>query len=109
MPHFLSLNQEGGRRVFMPKRHGWRTERFTLPYEKSAIASGALIVAFLLFLGTLAEPQTGRIQDQLAAWVAISGLPFAIAAVFYVEYRFRIRRTDSPRRSSSKNNLSAKC
>jgi membrane associated rhomboid family serine protease len=97
------------RRVFMPKRDGWRTERFALPYEKSAIASGALIVAFLLFLGTLAEPQTGRIRDQIAAWLAIFGLPFAIAAVFYVEYSFRNRRIDSPRRSSSKSNLSAKC
>jgi hypothetical protein len=93
----------------MPKRHGWRTERFTLPYEKSAIVSGALIVASLLLLGTLAEPQTGRIENQIAAWLAIFGLPFAIAAVFYGEYRLRNKRTPSPRRSSSKSNLSAKC
>jgi hypothetical protein len=93
----------------MSRRHGWRIERFPLPYERSAIVSGVLLVAFLLLLGALAEPQTGRIQNQVAAWLAIFALPFTIAAVFYVEYRFRNRRTTSPRRSPSKSNLSAKC
>jgi hypothetical protein len=91
----------------MRKRHGWRKQSFTLPYEKSAIASAVLIVAFLLFLGTLAEPQTGRIFHQQAAWFAILGLPLAIAAVVYVEYRSRNRH--SPRRSVPKSNFSAKC
>ena len=98
-----------GRCVCMSRRHGWRTERFPLPYERSAIISGVLLAALPLFLGTLAEPQTGRIRNQVAAYLATFGLPFLISAVFYIEYRFRNRRTASFRRRSPKSHLSAKC
>jgi hypothetical protein len=73
------------------------------------MAAVALIVAFLFFMGMLAEPQTGRIQDQRAAWLALIGLPVAVAAVFYIEYRFRNKRMASSKRSSPKSNLSVKC
>jgi hypothetical protein len=67
----------------------------SVPYEKSAAASSALIVAFVLLLGTLAEPESGLIHDQRTAWLALAGLPFAIAAIFCVEYKVRNRRQTS--------------
>jgi hypothetical protein len=73
------------------------------------IASFALIVAFLFFMGMLAEPQTGRIPDQRAAWLALIVLPVAVAAVFYIEYKVQNRRIASRKRRPSKGNLSAKC
>ena len=94
----------------MAKKHDRKTAGSALAYEKSAVAAGALIVVFLFFLGMLAEPQSGEIRNQRAAWLAFLALPFAIAAVFYVEYRFRNRRiASSVNRSSPQGNLSAKC
>jgi hypothetical protein len=92
----------------MPKRRR-KCEDLTFPYEKSAIASGALIVAFLLFLAMLAEPQSGRIRDQRAVWVAMIALPFAIAAVFYVEHRLRNRHRSARKNRTPEGNLPAKC
>ena len=93
----------------MPKRQRRKIGTSPLAYEKSAIGSGVLIVVFLFFLCSLAEPQSGEIRDQRAAWLAILGLPIAIGAVFYVEYRFRNRRITSAKRSSAEGKLSAKC
>jgi hypothetical protein len=104
----LSWNQQCKERV-MSRRHDWRTGKFALPYERSAIVSGVLIVTFLLFLGAFAEPQTGRIRNQVAAYLAIFGLPLAISVAFYIEYRFRNRRMPSLKRHSPKSRLSAKC
>ena len=64
-----------------------------LAYEKSVIVSAALIVVFVFFLGALAEPETGRIQDQRAAWLALIGLPVAIAVVFYIGYKVHKKRS----------------
>ena len=52
-----------------------------------------LIVTFVFFVGALADPETGRIQDQLAAWLALIVLPVAVMAVFYIEYRIQKKRS----------------
>lgn len=67
--------------------------RTTFAYEKSLIVSAALIVVCVFFLGALAEPETGRIQDQGAAWLALIVLPVAVVAVFYIEYRIQKKRS----------------
>lgn len=96
-------------RRFVSKRNRRKGEGTAFAYEKSALVSFALIVAFLFVLGMLAEPQTGRIRDQRAAWLALIGLPVAVAAVFYIEYRVHNKRVSSRKRRPSEGNVSAKC
>jgi hypothetical protein len=76
----------------------------TFAGEKSAILSCALIVTLVLFLGMLADPQSGQIRDQRAAWLGMAALPVAIAAVIYVEYRSRNRHRLPGRRERPHQN-----
>jgi hypothetical protein len=78
---------------FVSRRDRRKGKEKALAYEKSAIVSAMLIVAFLFVVGALADPETGRIQDQLAAWIALIVLPIAVVAVFYIEYRIQKKRS----------------
>jgi hypothetical protein len=74
-------------RHFVSRRIRRKGQEKAFAYEKSAIFSAVLIVAFVFVLGALADPQTGRIENQRAAWLALIGLPVAVAVVFYIEYK----------------------
>jgi hypothetical protein len=73
------------------------------------MATGALIAAFVLVLGVLADPKSGQITVSFWAWLALAVFPVSVAAVFFVEYRLRNKRGGSRRHPSREDNLSAKC
>ena len=106
----------------MYKRRGRHFLEPDFPYGKSVIASSALLLASMLVLALLSDPQSGQIRTPYLAWLIVAALPIAIGAVFFAESRWLNRRfltgnergNREPRiptrkRRARKDNVSAKC
>jgi hypothetical protein len=92
------------------------------PYGRSVIASSALLLASMLVLGLLSDPQSGQVRTPYLAWLTVAALPIAIGVVFFAEFRWRNKHTLgggerahreprilSRKRRARKDSLSAKC
>ena len=77
----------------MSKRRIRRSADPSFPYGKSVIASGGLIVAFMLVLFLVADPRSGEIRSPTLAYLVLAALSVVIAIVFCVEFRLRNKRT----------------
>lgn len=76
-----------------------RTTELNLPYGKSVVASGGLIVGFMLVLALLTDSRSGEIRSPALVYLAHAGLATAIVAVFYVEFRLQNKgQPTGPRR-----------
>jgi hypothetical protein len=70
----------------------------SFPYAKSVLISWGLIVATMLLAAALSDPKSGLTERPILALSILSGLPFAILTVFYIEFR---RKNRGKQRSSS--------
>jgi hypothetical protein len=77
----------------MYKRRGRQSAESNFPYGKSVIGSSGLVLASMLVLAVLADPSSGEIRSPALAWFMLAGVPAAIAALFYGEFRLRNKRT----------------
>jgi hypothetical protein len=90
----------------MSKKRIRRSGEPHFPYGKSVLASGGLILAFILSLAVLADPASGEVRSPVLAYTELAALPLAIVTVFYTEFRFRNKRRldqKAPRQRSSKS------
>jgi hypothetical protein len=104
------------------KRRGRHSLEPPFPYGKSVIASSALLLASMLALALLSDPQTGQIRTPYLAWLTVAALPIAIGVAFFAECRWRSKhflsggerahrepRILSRKRSPKKDCISVKC
>src|SRR5215471_14328181 len=75
----------------MYKRQGRHSLEPVFPYGKSVIASSALLLASMLVLALISDPQSGQIRTPYLAWLTVAALLIAIGVVFFAEFRWRNR------------------
>jgi hypothetical protein len=77
----------------MSKSRIHRTCEPGFSYGKSVIVSFGLIVTVMFIFVILADPSSGEIRSPALAWFVLAGLPAAIVALFYGEFRLRNKHT----------------
>ncbi|HEY1948781.1 MAG TPA: hypothetical protein VGG97_17365 [Bryobacteraceae bacterium] len=78
------------------KRRIRRPAEPSFPYAKSIVISWGLIVATMLAAAAFSDPKSGDIKHPALAWSMIAGLPIAIPAVFFMEFK-RKNRSKQPK------------
>jgi len=73
----------------MYKRQSRHSLERPLPYGKSVVASSALVLASMLVLALISDPQSGQIRTPYLAWLTVAALPIAVGVVFFAEFRWR--------------------
>ena len=73
----------------MYKRQSRHSLEPPFPYGKSVVASSALLLASMLVLALISDPQSGKIRTPYLAWLTVAALPIAIGGVFFAEFRWR--------------------
>ena len=76
----------------MYKRRGRHSIEPSFPFWKSLIASSAWLLASMLTLALLSDPQSGQIRTPYLAWLTVAALPIAIVFMFFAESRWLSRR-----------------
>jgi len=106
----------------MYKRQSRHSLEPPFPYGKSVVASSALLLASMLLLALISDPQSGQIRTPYLAWLTVAVLPIAIGVAFFAECRWRSKHPlgggerdhREPRvlwrkRRSRKDSISVKC
>ena len=106
----------------MYKRQSRHSLEPPFPYGKSLVASSALLLASMLVLALISDPQSGQIRTPYLAWLTVAALPIAIGVVFFAEFRWRNKyplagsarapgaaRILRRKRHARKDSLSVKC
>jgi hypothetical protein len=68
-----------------------RRAKPSFPYAKSVLISWCLIVATMLAAAALSDPKSGEIKHPAFTWSMLAGLPVAIPAVFFTEFKRKNR------------------
>jgi cobalt-zinc-cadmium efflux system outer membrane protein len=84
------------------KKRIHRSDNLAFPYAKSVVASCGLVVAFILALAMLADPQSGDFRAPGLAALLLASLPTTIVAVIYLEFRWRNKRRKPERANQRK-------
>jgi hypothetical protein len=94
----------------MYKRQGRHSLEPSFPYGKSVIVSSALLLASMLVLAIISDPQSGQIRTPYLAWLTVAALPIAIGVVFFAEFRWRNKHPfGGSRRRRAPRILTRKC